>query len=238
MSFATECAENMETLYGNMFGNMFYYAHKGGKDAEKIRKAEDAYASMWMDDEEELVLVCDATIFGSADEGVALSTKHVFYKNDITGLNLSFGYDEISDVRGDFERVILQMKDGSEMYIAEGYRDEARVCLRFAIQYMKSTIESKPFLDEWEQDLKEVLFEEQVPEAEDVSQEALAAPAESVSTCTNCGATLMPNAKFCSECGAPVTKTEPERPTHCPICGTELAEHAKFCSECGYKIEG
>ncbi len=24
MSFATECAENMETLYGNMFGNMFY----------------------------------------------------------------------------------------------------------------------------------------------------------------------------------------------------------------------
>lgn len=145
MSFATECAESMETLYGNMFGNMFYYAHKGGKDAEKIRKAKDAYASMWMDDDEEIVLAYDATIFGSADEGVALSTKHVFYKNDITGLNLSFGYDEISEVRDDFERMILQMEDGSEMYIAEGYMDEVRVCLRFAIQDMKSTIESQPF---------------------------------------------------------------------------------------------
>ena len=237
MSFATECAESMETLYGNMFGNMFYYAHKGGKDAEKIRKAKDAYASMWMDDEEEIVLVYDATVFGSADEGVALSTKHVFYKNDITGLNLSFGYDEISEVRDDFERMILQMEDGSEMYIAEGYMDEVRVCLRFAIQDMKSTIESQPFFDEWEQDLKEVLFEGQMPEAEDVSQEALTAPAESASTCTNCGAKLRPHANFCTACGAPVTKPEPERLTHCPVCGAELAKHAKFCSECGHKIE-
>lgn len=237
MSFATECAENMETLYGNMFGNMFYYAHKGGKDAEKIRKAEDAYASMWMDDEEELVLVYDATIFGSADEGVALSTKRVFYKNDITGLSLSFGYDEISDVRGDFERLILQMKDGSKMYIAEGYADEAQAYLRLAIQNMKSMIESQPFFDEWEQDLKEVLFEGQMSETGDVSQEALAVSAESALKCTNCGAKLRPHANFCTACGASVTKTEPERPTHCPICGAELAKHAKFCPECGHKIE-
>ncbi|WP_366925413.1 zinc-ribbon domain-containing protein [uncultured Selenomonas sp.] len=44
--------------------------------------------------------------------------------------------------------------------------------------------------------------------------------------------------QFCSECGVPVTKDEPEHPTHCPICGTELVEHVKFCLECGYMIEG
>lgn len=236
MSFATECAEDMESIYGNTF----YYAHKGGKDAEKIRKAEAAYASVWMDDEEEIVLVYDATIFGSADEGVALSTKHVFYKNDSNGLSLSFEYNEIADALDDFpnHRVILQMEDGSEMYIAEGgYTDDARIELRAAIVHMKMLIELNQACETWKQELEEE-SEEPLPEAEDASQEALAAPAESASTCTNCGAALMPNAKFCSECGAPVPKPEPVRPTHCPICGTELAEHAKFCSECGYKIEG
>ncbi|WP_294155394.1 zinc ribbon domain-containing protein [uncultured Selenomonas sp.] len=116
-------------------------------------------------------------------------------------------------------------------------KDEEQEDAAMYLNLLRSTIESRQFFDAWEQDLKED-FEGQIPEAEDVSQEALAAPAESASTCTNCGATLMPNAKFCSECGAPVPKPEPVRPTHCPICGTELAERAKFCSECGYKIEG
>ncbi|MBN1994665.1 MAG: zinc ribbon domain-containing protein [Anaerolineae bacterium] len=48
--------------------------------------------------------------------------------------------------------------------------------------------------------------------------------------CPNCGATLKPNAKFCSECGAPI-KTQ----KFCSQCGAELESGAKFCPECGAK---
>ena len=139
MSFGTDCAEELEM----QCGDDFYYAHRGGKDAEKFQKAEAAYASTWADDEEELVLVYDATIFGSADEGVALSTKHVFYKNDIDELSLSFEYGDFDDVAVDYANhcIVLQSVFGEPMAIAKGgYRDEAREKLAMAIRFMKETV--------------------------------------------------------------------------------------------------
>lgn len=48
--------------------------------------------------------------------------------------------------------------------------------------------------------------------------------------CNTCGAELTQEQKFCSECGAKVSK-------HCVKCGAELKEGARFCSACGKQNE-
>lgn len=50
--------------------------------------------------------------------------------------------------------------------------------------------------------------------------------------CSNCGAQVEENMKFCTECGS---KMEPEV-LKCPNCSVELPEGTKFCMECGTKI--
>ncbi len=45
-------------------------------------------------------------------------------------------------------------------------------------------------------------------------------------SCTSCGTLNAPGAKFCSECGEPLSQT-------CPTCGSPVTAGAKFCSECG-----
>src|SRR4029079_3805467 len=45
-------------------------------------------------------------------------------------------------------------------------------------------------------------------------------------TCTSCGADQLPDARFCSSCGAPLRAT-------CPVCGADTPSGAAFCSSCG-----
>ena len=45
-------------------------------------------------------------------------------------------------------------------------------------------------------------------------------------TCTSCGTLNAAGAKFCSECGEPLSQA-------CPACGSPVTSGAKFCSECG-----
>ena len=49
--------------------------------------------------------------------------------------------------------------------------------------------------------------------------------------CSNCGASLTEQAKFCLECG---TKVAPAI-KKCSSCGNELPANSKFCQECGQK---
>ena len=48
-------------------------------------------------------------------------------------------------------------------------------------------------------------------------------------TCAKCGFTNPAGAKFCSKCGAPITKK-------CPYCGAENDDGAKYCNNCGKNI--
>lgn len=50
--------------------------------------------------------------------------------------------------------------------------------------------------------------------------------------CPSCGAELQGNAKFCPECGNPVTVEH-----KCPNCGTDYQEGQKFCLECGTSLQ-
>lgn len=58
------------------------------------------------------------------------------------------------------------------------------------------------------------------------------APKAEGAFCAQCGAALMPGAKFCTGCGAPVVQT----PGVCPSCGAALSPGMKFCPQCGAKL--
>jgi class 3 adenylate cyclase len=45
-------------------------------------------------------------------------------------------------------------------------------------------------------------------------------------TCVSCGADQLPDARFCSACGAPLRET-------CAVCGTDAPAGAAFCPSCG-----
>ncbi|MBN2271824.1 MAG: zinc-ribbon domain-containing protein, partial [Sedimentisphaerales bacterium] len=47
--------------------------------------------------------------------------------------------------------------------------------------------------------------------------------------CHKCNALLEEDAKFCSKCGAPLSKTKP-----CPQCRELNDPDAKFCDNCGH----
>lgn len=52
-------------------------------------------------------------------------------------------------------------------------------------------------------------------------------------SCSNCGAKLPSDAKFCLQCGKPTKQPEGIK---CPKCGANLPANAKFCSQCGEKF--
>ncbi len=50
--------------------------------------------------------------------------------------------------------------------------------------------------------------------------------------CPECGAELVPEAKFCPQCGAAI----PEQPK-CPSCGATVDLSFKFCPRCGTRLK-
>lgn len=271
MSFCTDCAEELEEEYGNVH---FYYAHRYGKDEEKIEAAEDAYVTLGPD--ESIVMVYDATLFGAGDEGVALTTKGVYYQNDSAEDWKFVPYDEISEMEIGGESIWITKPDGKRTYIASGYLEDVLDELCDAIHDMRkmvmarqkseaanaaealATKSAQPAASEGSAFWKNLqTLASHVTTSVDQFAKAQAeyqadkraqrtetqaagnphrteAPTEpnGAETCTSCGAKLVPHARFCSMCGAPVK----ERPAQCPVCGAQLEAGARFCSTCGYPV--
>lgn len=61
------------------------------------------------------------------------------------------------------------------------------------------------------------------------------APATSENKCAGCGKILLPDAKFCPECGEKVAPKLAEGMTVCPECKRVVVK-SKFCPECGHKM--
>ena len=52
--------------------------------------------------------------------------------------------------------------------------------------------------------------------------------------CPSCGHNVLPDAKFCSDCGAEITADAPEpKLLTCESCGHKLLTGGSFCPECG-----
>lgn len=64
---------------------------------------------------------------------------------------------------------------------------------------------------------------------------------EGTVTCTECGRTLVKDARFCPYCGAatpePVQPEPVQMATYCNICGAQLAPDAVFCAACGNRVD-
>ncbi|MEM2098998.1 MAG: SPFH domain-containing protein [Candidatus Bathyarchaeia archaeon] len=65
-------------------------------------------------------------------------------------------------------------------------------------------------------------------------QPAVQAPAQVMVLCPKCNYQNPQNAKFCSNCGAPM---QAPSGVPCPKCGTANAAGAKFCSNCGNPLQ-
>ena len=53
--------------------------------------------------------------------------------------------------------------------------------------------------------------------------------------CNQCGSIIVPNSKFCLECGASLDQQE-ELPIFCSHCGTSLPRKSKYCIKCGQSV--
>lgn len=54
--------------------------------------------------------------------------------------------------------------------------------------------------------------------------------------CSNCGAQIEENMKFCTECGSKMELPETTEELKCPSCSAQLPPNTSFCTECGTKI--
>ncbi len=61
-------------------------------------------------------------------------------------------------------------------------------------------------------------------------------PEENLIKCSNCGARIQPNAKFCPECGTKNVSKASSNKQFCTECGKEVTVGAKFCPHCGSKL--
>ncbi|MBE2221285.1 MAG: zinc ribbon domain-containing protein [Anaerolineae bacterium] len=64
---------------------------------------------------------------------------------------------------------------------------------------------------------------------------AIEVPPPTGQQCTNCGASLAADARFCASCG----QTAPSAPlpeNACPSCHAPLLADALFCAECGHRV--
>lgn len=100
--------------------------------------------------------------------------------------------------------------------------DKAIDILRVPAQTLRLNVE------EFLQERNWLIEGHSLPQAQPVQQMAQPTPAVG-KRCGKCSAVLMPDARFCSCCGAPT-----ETPV-CSACGKQLLPNARFCSHCGQR---
>jgi ribosomal protein L40E len=67
--------------------------------------------------------------------------------------------------------------------------------------------------------------------------EAVPETKSGAAVCEKCGASLAPDAEFCSKCGTPTGEEKKPEERTCAGCGRKLPADAKFCDGCGKAVE-
>jgi DNA-directed RNA polymerase subunit RPC12/RpoP len=86
-------------------------------------------------------------------------------------------------------------------------------------------------IEELEKEIQQILENEKFTEPENVQQTT----SDSGINCPSCGASNIPDSKFCVTCGAAFI-AQPETAI-CGNCGAVMSADAKFCALCGAKLE-
>jgi ribosomal protein L40E len=61
-------------------------------------------------------------------------------------------------------------------------------------------------------------------------------PPKDRKTCTHCGATNLPDLRFCGDCGTPLDKPSTKTSISCTRCGAVNPFGRKFCGNCGVAL--
>ena len=68
------------------------------------------------------------------------------------------------------------------------------------------------------------------------TKESIPKTQEQSSTCNKCGAVIVPDSKFCMECGEPLVKKQEDTLITCSYCRELIPAESKYCIHCGKAI--
>jgi len=103
------------------------------------------------------------------------------------------------------------------------------------VEELPKSSEESPKNDE--KSLKEPVEEATIQTAEETQEEPIkeiiqeTENSDPAVNCPQCNAKLMPDDKFCTECGAKIGNIK-----NCPKCSAPIPEGTKFCTECGTNV--
>jgi ribosomal protein L40E len=179
--------------------------------------------------DEEVIVLYDDTVFGSAKDGIAITEEYIYAKQ-LWESPKSIKISTIKSISGQSKSL-----DNFEIYINNNH----------FITVSSSSKDDQPFLlgillaaKDAVAKFKKITTTSTViaelparalarPVSVSKAQSQSAASGEALS-CNECSIELPKGAKFCLECGSKVTPKG-----LCLECNAKLPENAKFCSECG-----
>jgi len=161
---------------------------------------------------ENVYLLADSTVFGSAKDGMVLTNEGLYYKNLLAETG-NIRFSDICDVSTQGNTLVIDSR------ISHGVVPHV-IILTFKPLAIAKTI----------QDIMYILNSGGNDSVDNTK----------ASECHNCNTPYNPDSKFCSSCGTSVP-SEPQKPLepeikHCSKCNAVVAIGTRFCSECGSPI--
>jgi len=139
-AFHLACSRKIERQFMKDIDKV-YFAHKKGKDEEKIQSAIASYVKL--EENERVILVYDPTFLGSAEEGIALTTKRVFVCEGMRKQSVRYRYLKAVSCKQDGKEMILERTNGGVVSLGDVGSKERAQSMRLAIEFMQEELEKQ-----------------------------------------------------------------------------------------------
>jgi uncharacterized protein with PIN domain len=201
---------------------------------KKLANALNSY--IILDEDEQLIYLYDSTFFGSAKEGVALSTKGIYWKELYEGSQY-FSYCDIEKIsRKGSDLYILKeeddnLDDGIKLPFKEA--ELARELKNLLIEAAKYSKDNDITSNTIEKYIKKILLNEKLTEEEKQAileqyQEAWEMKSDEFESIVNDVKSSLSSKVLDAELHKLIK--------YCHNCGTQINDNVKFCSNCGTNI--
>lgn len=192
-----------------------------------IKKLNNAYSKYITRDEEVLVLV-DDTLFGSAKDGLAVSENYLYAKGTLEDFK-SVKLSSIRRLASQSNKLgSLDIYVNGNLFITLSTIDKADH--EFLISILQTAKDAATKDEKRSEKAARVTAVPSPPRPKPKAKPQTVASEEPLS-CDECSSRLPKGSKFCLECGA---KVMPKG--MCLQCNAKLPENAKFCAECGTPV--
>ena len=191
--------------------------------AKKLSAARSQFISR----DEEVIVLYDDTVFGSAKDGIAI-TENYIYAKQLWEVPKSIKISSIRSIASQSKSLNnLEIYLNGNLFITVSPPEKADHAFLIGILRAAKDAAAKPEKNKGRAapaaEAPSPLPARSAPEAKSRSDAS-----EEMRSCEECSAVLPTGAKFCLECG---TKVMPKG--ICLECNAKLPEKARFCPECG-----